>query len=156
MSSTLEIVPVTRDFARAFVQRVHRHLPAPPGDVFRLGVRRDGEVVGVAMSGRPVAIALCDGWTLEVNRVAVDGTKHANSMLYAASWRAAKALGWRRMVSYTLPEESGASLRAAGFIQVGVTAGGEWSRPSRVRKPVALSMPKIRWEIKLASYPQQE
>jgi len=34
-------------------------------------------------------------------RVATDGTPNACSLLYAAAWQAAKALGYRRLVTYT-------------------------------------------------------
>jgi hypothetical protein len=55
-----------------------------------------------------------DGYTAEVRRVRTDGTYNACSMLMRAAWRATKALGYRRIINYTLPEEAAASLRAAG------------------------------------------
>lgn len=143
-------MPITRDAARAFVRSVHRHLPAPPGDVFRLAVADEGVVVGVAIVGRPVARLFCDGRTLEVNRVATLGTRNANSMLYRGCWRVAKALGYRRIITYTLPEESGASLRGAGWIFDGLTRGGEWSRPSRARAAAVLTTHKLRWSLSCA------
>jgi len=51
---------------------------------------------------------------VEVTRVATDGTPNACSLLYAAAWQAAKALGYRTLLTYTQKGESGASLRAAG------------------------------------------
>jgi hypothetical protein len=104
--------------------------------VFQLGVADDHDrLVGVAIVGRPVARHYDDGKTLEVNRTATDGTKNANSMLYGAAWRAAKALGYDRLITYTQDGETGASLRGAGWQIVGerpATAG--WSRPSRPRE----------------------
>jgi hypothetical protein len=106
----------------------------------------DGKVRGVAMIGRPVARGNDNGWTLEVNRVATDGARNACSMLYGAAWRAAKALGYRRLITYTLPEEGGASLRAAGYKLIGERGGGSWSCPSRPRVDTAPLQAKLMWE----------
>ena len=76
-----------------------------------------------------------------------DGTPNACSMLYRAAWRACKALGWRRLITYTLAEESGVSLRAAGFKEIGKAGGGSWSVPSRPRVDKHPTQVKIRWEI---------
>jgi len=131
----MRLVPVSFAQAAAFITDWHRHHRPPQGHKFSLGVA-DGEVlVGVAVVGRPVARLLDDGQTLEVTRVAVaDGARNACSLLYAGAWRAAKALGYRRLVTYTQDGESGTSLRAAGWRIVAArppTPG--WSRPSRPR-----------------------
>ncbi len=70
------------------------------------------------MVGRPVARALDDGITSEIIRTCTDGTHNANSMLYGAAVRACKAMGYRRVITYTQEDESGASLRAAGFVRI--------------------------------------
>lgn len=75
--------------------------------------------MGVAIVGRPVSRHLDDGWTLEVNRLCTDGSRNACSALYAAAWRAARAMGYKRLVTYILESENGASLRAAGWKCVG-------------------------------------
>ena len=111
----LEIVPVTFRQAQAFIAAHHRHHKPPVGMRFCLGVAAGAELMGVATVGRPVARHLDDGYTLEVNRTCTDGTPNANSMLYGAAWRAAKALGYRRLITYTQATESGASLRSAGY-----------------------------------------
>lgn len=119
-SQRLKIVPLSLAEANEFVRRFHRHHKPVPGCKFCCGVAdENGEIHGVAIVGRPVARFLDDGWTLEVNRTCTDGTRNANSMLYGACWRAAKAMGYRRLITYTLPEESGASLRAAGWKCIG-------------------------------------
>ena len=100
----------------------------------------------VAIVGRPVSRMLDDGNTLEVNRVATDGTKNACSALYGAARRATFALGYTRLVTYTLPEEGGASLRGAGFKLLGEAGGGSWSRTSRPRVDTAPLQGKFRWE----------
>ena len=131
----MRIVPITQKAARAWVDRYHRHCRAPRGDVIRCAVvDAEGVMRGVAMAGRPVSRLLDDGVTLEVSRVATDGCPNACSALYAALRRAARALGYSRLVTYTLVEEPGASLRAAGWRQDhGDAGGGNWSKPSRPR-----------------------
>lgn len=148
----MRLVPLTQRAAKAWVDEVHRHLKAPRGDVIRVGVEYEGLLVGVAMAGRPAAYMLDDGITLEVTRVAVlDGApRNACSMLYGALRRAARALGYQRMITYTLESEGGASLRGAGWVEDGPAGGGEWSRPSRARKPAKQPGPKVRWRIDLA------
>lgn len=132
---SLRIVPVTQRDARAFVDTWHRHHAAPLGAVFCLGAADADDVLrAVAMVGRPVARHLDDGLTLEVNRTATDGTRNANSLLYGAAWRATRALGFRRLITYTQAGETGASLRGAGWRIVGERAPrGGWTSPSRPR-----------------------
>ena len=146
----MRVAPITLKAANEYVKDVHRHHPTVPGCCFCISLLDDaGQIVGVAIVGRPVARMLQDGVTAEVIRVATDGTKNACSMLYGAAWRAARAIGYTRMVTYTLPEEGGASLRASGWKCTSETAGGgEWSRPSRAR--AAMKSPtakKSRWEV---------
>lgn len=150
----LELVPMSIREARAFVARHHRtHRKRKIIARFALGVARDGEVVAVAIVGNPKAKALQDGWTAEVVRVcSIDQRpegEHAScacSMLYAACWRAARALGFRRLVTYTLPEEGGASLRGAGWKEIGSAGGGSWSRRERPRVDEHPTQAKLRWE----------
>jgi hypothetical protein len=97
--------------------------------------------------GRPVARQLQDGYTAEVTRLASDGTRNACSLLYAAAWRACRALGYRRLVTYTLAEEGGASLRAAGWRCLGEAGGGSWSRENRPRVDRHPTQRKLRWEV---------
>ncbi|MFI7077542.1 XF1762 family protein [Micromonospora sp. NPDC049903] len=133
--SRLRTVPVSFAQACSFVEDWHRHHRPPRGHKFSIGAAdQDGVLVGVAVVGRPVARMLDDGQTLEVTRVATDGTRNANSLLYAAAWRAARALGYRRLITYTQDGESGASLRASGWrvLATRPPAPG-WSRPSRPR-----------------------
>lgn len=141
----LSLIPVPLAEAKAFIEVWHRHLKPPQGHKFTLGVAgEDGVLVAVAVVGRPVARGLDDGHTLEVTRLASDGTPNACSKLYAASWRATRALGYRRLVTYTRTEESGASLRAAGWRPVASLPPREdWHPPRRAR---ADGIPRIRWE----------
>lgn len=133
--------------ANAYVAAHHRHHRPVPGAKFCLGVQDAEKVVGVAIVGRPVARMLDDGWTLEVNRTCTDGTPNANSMLYGAVRRAGFALGYRRIVTYTLPSESGASLKGAGWRCLGEAGGGKWARANR---PLSVDkhplQRKLKWE----------
>jgi hypothetical protein len=106
-----------------------------------------GDVVGVAIVGRPLARMLQDGFTAEVTRVATDGTRNACSLLYGAAWRACRALGYRKLVTYTLPEEGGGSLRGAGWKCLGEAGGGKWSRADRPRVDAHPTQVKMRWEM---------
>ena len=115
----LIVVPIEFGEANLFVEKYHRHNSTLPGAKFSLAVSDEtGIIHGVAIIGIPKARMLCDGWTLEVNRTCTDGTYNANSMLYGAAWRAAKAIGYRRLVTYIQHGESGASLRAAGWTKM--------------------------------------
>lgn len=143
----LRVVPIDFDSACAFVRTHHRHHRPPVGHKFSIGVAADDKIVGVAMVGRPVARMLDNGTTLEVVRLATDGTANACSMLYAASWRAARAMGYAKLVTYILNTEPGTSLRAAGWKCIGEAGGGKWSRPSRERKDEHPTQVKLRFEI---------
>lgn len=143
---SLHIVPCTLREANAYVTQLHRHHDPARGCRFTLAVAKGDDVVGVAIVGRPVSRHLDDGWTLEVNRVCTDGTKNACSMLYGASWRAAKAMGYRKLITYTLPEEGGASLRAAGWKLIGEAGGGEWNCKTRPRVDTHPTQLKLKWE----------
>lgn len=143
----LHVVPMELKDANAYIAAHHRHHGPVVGHKFSLGVVGDDQQLhGVTTVGRPVARPLQDGWTLEVNRVATDGTPNACSCLYGAAWRAARALGYRRLVTYTLETEPGTSLRAAGWREVGRVAGRSWSVPSRPRVDKHPLLPKVRWE----------
>lgn len=143
----LEVVPVSLAEANALVAKLHRHHKPVPGAKFSIGVANEGGICGAAIVGRPVARMLDNGWTLEVNRVVTDGTRNACSMLYRAAWRAASAMGYKRLTTYTLPEEGGASLRGAGFRLLGEAGGGSWSRRSRPRVDTHPMQRKLLWEL---------
>jgi hypothetical protein len=146
MVDRLRIVPMTLAEANECVRQWHRHHQPVPGAKFCIGVAADDRICGVAIVGRPVARASDDGWTLEVNRIATDGTRNACSALYGASRRAAWALGYRRLITYTLPEEGGASLRGAGWKLIGERGGGSWSWSGRPRVDLHPLQRKLLWE----------
>ena len=143
---SLVLVPISLEDANAFVKTHHRHNLPVPGAKFSVACACDSKIVGVAICGRPVARPFDDGWTLEANRVATDGTRNANSFLYGAVRRAAWALGYRRIITYTLRSESGASLRASGYRIVAEITGRSWNCPSRPRVDKHSLQDKLRWE----------
>jgi hypothetical protein len=152
----LVLQPISIGEAQRFVSEHHRHHDAPTGGLFAVAVS-DGEAVrGVAVIGRPVARMLQDGWTAEVTRVCTLGDKNAPSILYGAAWRAARALGYRRLITYTLGTEPGTSLVASGWKLVGAAGGGSWNRKNRPRVDTAPLGQKNLWERALyeSEHPQ--
>ena len=150
----MTIVPCSIRDAKAFVGQHHRHNRPPLSGLFAVGLDHNGALVGVAIVGRPVARMLQDGFTAEVTRtcLAPDCPRNGNSMLYGACWRAARALGWRRLVTYTLASESGASLRGSGWRVVAEVAPSKgWARASMAhlnRTPQDIyGQQKLRWEV---------
>ena len=150
----LRIVPITFRAANAFVAAHHRHNKPDTGTKFCIGVvDEQGELRGVAIVGRPKARHFDDGFTAEVTRTCTDGCPNANSALYGAAWRVAKAMGYMRLVTYTQHGETGASLRAAGMRVVGERAPRKgWADSSvalkAMRDPVGNGgVQRTLWEI---------
>lgn len=142
----LVLYPVKQKDAFAFVAAHHRHHKPPVGWIFGISARNGTETVGVIIVGRPVARMLDDGETAEVTRCCTDGSRNCCSLLYGAAWRAAKALGYKRLITYTLAEEAGSSLKGAGWKLIGERGGGKWSRPSRERLDDHPTQLKLLWE----------
>lgn len=142
--------PVTQAEARAFIAAHHRHHRPSIGSVFQVGIARGEQLVGVAMVGRPVARALDDGYTLEVTRLCTldaPEARHAASKLYAMCWRIAREMGYRRLLTYTLADETGVSLVSAGWRVVHQVKGRSWDTPSRRRIDKHPTVNKTLWEI---------
>lgn len=146
------VVPLTLKEANTFVATYHRHNRAVVGCRFCIGLLHDGEIVGVAVVGRPVARLLDNALTSEITRLCVNDSapKNSCSKLYRACCRAWQAMGGKKVITYTLQSESGASLRGAGFRQSARVSAGEWNRVDRLRgsQPV-YSEDKFRWEVSL-------
>lgn len=145
MIDLLQIMPCDFQTAVKFVGEHHRHNKPPVGHKFSIACYDGDRLCGVAMVGRPVGRFLDDGLTLEVNRCCIDGTKNVCSMLYGANWRAAKALGYKRIFTYTRKSESGASLRASNWICEGEAGGTHWTGKRYQQVEIELEEKKIRW-----------
>ena len=120
----MEAVPLHLREANEFVAKFHRHNLPTVGGKFAVGAAVDGKLVGVAIAGRPVARRLDDGKTLEILRVATDGTPNANSFLYGRVKRIAQLMGYTKILTYTLERRAG--LATGGW--------GEADRPARVAR----------------------
>lgn len=143
---SLRVRPIGLREANAYVERLHRHHPPSRGHKFSVSVLDEhGVLHGVAIAGRPVARHLDDGLTLEVLRVCTDGTPNACSMLYGAVARAGRAMGYERVITYTLADEPGTSLRAAGWHVDGRTKAESWDRDARPRIDRAPTCQKTSW-----------
>jgi hypothetical protein len=161
--ATYELGPVDKTTARRFVTDHHRHNEPPSAAQvsFAIGLYDGENLVGVLTAGQPIARGLCDGYTLEINRTCLNGyVVNGNSRLYGAMCRAAKALGYKRVVTYTLQEESGSSLKASGFERFDMDRshrGWQEKSVSRPRHDYNLfgervngaGVPKYRWERQL-------
>lgn len=132
--------------AAAFVAEHHRHHTPPVGHLFSLGAYEGERLCGVAIVGRPVARARQDGLTAEITRLCTDGTKDAPSFLLGRCARAALALGYQRIGTYTLASEGGSSLRAAGWRVISEVKGRSWDTPSRRRTDKHPTSDKTLWE----------
>ncbi len=142
----LELCPISYKEACKFITDHHRHHLPPQGWKFGVAVTDGKQIVGVVTVGRPVARGFDDGWTLEVTRCCTNGLKNVASMLYGAARRAAQAMGYRRLITYTLAHEKGTSLLASGFREVWRVHGRSWSCKSRPRVDTAPRCDKTLWE----------
>lgn len=142
----IEIVPISLKEANAFVSAYHRHHGPVTGHKFSIGLSDREKIIGVVIVGRPVSRYLDDGWTLEVNRLCTDGSRNACSMLYAAAWRAARAMGYKRLITYILESETGASLRAAGWKCIGQAGGLRWTGKRRPTVDLYPAQMKVRYQ----------
>ena len=134
----LHLRPITLADAKRFVAEVHRHNDPPTGHRVSVGIADATEKLrGVGVLGRPLARNSDDGYTAEVYRVATDGVPNGCSMLYGALVRVAWGLGYTRVLTYTLEDEPGSSLRAAGWTEVGLAGGGGWVRESQPQRMTA-------------------
>jgi hypothetical protein len=153
LRAVLRLVPLSQRQAAVFIREHHRHSNPDRGDIFRVGLEADGELVAVATAGRPKAAGLQDGRTIEITRVCSLGAENACSMLYGALCRAAKALGYERAYTYTLASEPGSSPRAAGFHFDAVVGERNWAEESGYARysenllgeTMTPSGPKKRW-----------
>lgn len=143
--SRLEIKPIHLKQANEFVKEHHRHNIPTTGGKFAISCFDGNRICGVAVCGRPVSRKLDNGFTLEIYRNCTDGTKNACSMLYGACLRIAKNMGYKKVITYTLESENGASLKASGFSFDGEAGGKNWSGERKRDYFVSPPEKKNRW-----------
>lgn len=123
----LKVVPMELKDANEFVDRLHRHHKHVQGHRFSIGCIDETNVVrGVAIVGRPVARKVNQRQVLEVTRLCTDGTQNACSFLYSAAARIGKAMGYQKIQTYILENETGSSLLASGWSFESITEGHPW------------------------------
>ena len=149
MSKQFSLTTVTLADANNFVAAIHRHHRPVTGHKFSIGCIYNGKLAGVAIVGRPVSRYLDNGVTLEITRLCTNGTKNACSFLYSAASRAAKALGYSKIITYILASESGTSLKAAGWKYTGIAGGLYWTGKRKPKTPLYPAEMKQRYENKL-------
>ena len=141
-----EFRPINREIAKDFINKYHRHNAGPVADRFRIGLFEDDELIGVGVAGNPVARKLMDGLTIEITRVCVLPDKpNACSQIYARMKRIAQLMGYKRIITYTLDTESGASLRAIGAVIDHRVAKGNWLNRQNRKYNEVTDMPKQMW-----------
>ena len=145
----LEIRPCSYRYAKDFVKEYHRHNKPPVGHKFSIACFDGDKLCGVAMVGRPVSRHLDDGLKLEINRCCTDGTRNACTKLYGASCRAAQALGYKRIYTYTRESEPGTSLKASNWICEGKAGGTHWTGKRYEQQKIEVDELKIRWRKNL-------
>jgi hypothetical protein len=154
----LKIVPLTMGAANQVVENIHRHHGAAMAlsPAFAIGCVVQHRLCGAAVAGRPINRHNDDGTTLEILRVATDGTSNASSCLLRGCVRIAREMGFCRVITYTLSEESGASLMGAGYDRAGFAKKTEWHRnyPSNQKKNrgnyrAHAEKQKVRWEVRI-------
>lgn len=157
MASQLTIVPLTLAQANALVAKWHRHHKPVRGHRFSIGVvRGDGELVGAAIVGRPVARGCAPYSTAEVTRLVSNGCDNACSKLYGACARIAFEMGFEIIQTYILETERGTSLKASGWYRHHLqTRGGEWEHTDgKARRKDQPSCSKVRWSKTLHRWPK--
>lgn len=144
----MEIRPITFREASAFINANHRHHKATVGCKFCIALYDGEKLVGCAVCGRPVSRYYDNGLTCEINRLCTDGTYNACSMLYGACARVAKEMGYKKIITYILESENGASLKASNFICEGVAGGTKWTGKRDKGQDIPAEL-KTRWSKEL-------
>lgn len=161
----LKLIPLTLSEANELIARLHRHHKPVIGHRFTIGAEVEGEVVGAAVTGRPVARNTDQSRIAEVTRLVTNGARHVCSKLYSACARAAEAMGYERIQTFILDSEPGTSLKASGWYRIKtngdrcecedgcnlcMTRSEGWNRPSRGgRRTDQPTVSKQRWGRKL-------
>ena len=162
----LRVRPITLRAANDFVQEHHRHngRTSRDGGKFAVAVEYGGGLVGVAIVGNPLSATYMDkevyGHVAEVLRTCTseNAPKGAVSFLYGVCTRICRDMGFDRILSYTLTDESGASLRGAGWKNTANTkpVAPGWRKQDHLSKTreyqEVMGRIKHRWECQLRQH----
>lgn len=157
----MKIIPITLKAANDFVEKWHRHSARTNNDggKYAIGLEHEGDLVGVAIVGRPTARLLQVPYAAECTRLCTSPTapKGSESKLYARAKRIWQLMGGTTLHTYTLKRESGDSMRGAGMKQPAAEVQRQqWTRPSRKRAERDIyEEPKVRWTEELPLVPVQ-
>lgn len=148
----IAVVPVTVPVANRYIVSLHRHHAPLPGGFawFCIAAVAAGYCRGVAICGRPTNRNNDNGQTVELLRLASDGTPNVASALLGACARTAKAMGAARIITYTLEPESGSSLRGAGWAREADGIRTFWQTGhtrSRAVQREHMQVCKVRWAL---------
>lgn len=143
--------------AKAFVAQHHEHNRPPNAWRFGAGIYNGEEMIASVIVGNPNSRHLYAQGCMGIDRVCTNRDLpgglvwNACSMGYGWACReiAKRLPGFHRVVTYTLLDEPGTSLIAAGFKRVFKTKGGTWHRKNRPRTDQATTERKWRWERSL-------
>lgn len=146
------IEPIPWKTAKTFVADHHAHCGPPVGWRYGAAAFNGPTMMAVITVGRPVARMIDASLWVEVNRLCVRRDMPSGmrwnicSQLYGWAARQARTRGYAGILTYTLEEEHGTSLRASGWQPVAYTRGGRWSCPSRRREDTGPQGRKVRWQ----------
>lgn len=155
----VEVRDIDWPTAKAFVAEYHHHNKPPNAWRFGGGIYNGPDLIGVVIVGNPNSRLLYKQGCMGIDRVCINRdiprglTWNACSMAYGWACReiARRLPGFTRVITYTLLDELGTSLRAAGFDRVFKTKGGSWHRKGRPRTDKATTERKWRWERTIGS-----
>lgn len=146
----MRVVPLILSQANLLITQLHRHHKPVTGHRFSIGAMRGELLVGAAIVGRPVGRKNPQYDWAEVTRLTTNGEKNVCSFLYSACARIAREMGFIRIQTFILAEESGVSLKAAGWEFEQMSKGGDWNVPSRIGRRTDQPMQsKQRWKKEL-------
>lgn len=126
----------------------HRHSKPVRFHLFSIGALLDFRIVGACSVMRPACQHTVGGeWVCEVSRLCVIGQhRNVSSFLLSRASKAAFAMGYLSIQTYTLTTESGSSLRGAGWGAVAKVPGRSWDRAGREKPSGVTPRPRIRWQ----------
>ena len=88
----MQIVPLTVENALVFLASHDRHYRSDAKPIFAIGISTEEKLCGA------VIVGAAEGAELQLSHIYSAGESLGYTLLYGAAWRAAKALGYERMI----------------------------------------------------------